>query len=286
MERRFGILHDQQPLGAEGNRAVAYLGADRAAAAGYNNRSALEETLQPAIVDLDGRAQQQILDVDRRKPRRLATVAERRQPAHGQAEPARLHQRRFRLGVGLEGRRRKDHAGNRDAALRAIVHNAVDRIEPAEHRNAADALSLIGVGRREDADRPGSGDGAAFDGSQQHFGVGRPPEDERRIRFRRARLLSGPRVAEITIGNARSAQEDDLEYPVKRDGDFAEEEFPEHVRRDQHVIEHQQRDREHGRRAHDVHQVGERGETPLRFVEMKKEIDEAGINDERRQKRE
>ena len=76
VERRLGILHDQEPLRAESNSAVAYLGADRAATAGHDNGSAPQEALEPPIIDLDGGAQQQVLDVDRGKPRRLATVAE------------------------------------------------------------------------------------------------------------------------------------------------------------------------------------------------------------------
>ena len=76
VQRRLGILDDQQPLGAEGDDAVADLGADRAAAAGDDDRPAFQETFQPRIIDLDGRPQQQVLDIDRREPRHLAAIAE------------------------------------------------------------------------------------------------------------------------------------------------------------------------------------------------------------------
>ena len=54
-----------------------------------------------------------------------------------------MHQSRFRLGVRLERGRRKDHPGNRRAALRQVVDDAIERVETAEHGNAADALALI-----------------------------------------------------------------------------------------------------------------------------------------------
>src|SRR5580704_11953833 len=52
-------------------------------------------------------------------------------------------------------------------------------------------------------------------------------------------VMPGARVAEITIGQPRPGKEDELQDPIEDDGDLAEEELPEHVGRDQHVIEHQ-----------------------------------------------
>jgi hypothetical protein len=59
----------------------------------------------------------------------------------------------------------------------------------------------------------------------------------------------------------------------------------EHIRRDQKIVDDQQRHRQHRRGAHDVHQVGQRCEAPLRFVEVEQEIDDTGISHEGRQER-
>ena len=280
MQRRLRILDDEQPRGAEGDRAVADLGPDRAAAAGDDDGAAVQKMLQPRIVDLDARPQQQILDIDRRKARHVGALLERRQPRDREAETARAHQGRFRLGVRLERRRREDHARDDGAALGEVVDRGFQELEIAENGNAADGLALIGPGRREDADRPGLLDRAALDRAQQHFGVGGASEDERRIGLGGARLLPGAGVAEVAVADPGCAQEHHLQHPIEGDGDLAEEELPEHVGRDQDVVEHQQRYGQHRRRAHDVHQVRERREPPLRFVEMKEEIDDAGIDDE------
>ena len=171
------------------------------------------------------------------------------------------------------------------AALRQIVDDVIEHLEIAAHRNAADALPAIGRRRRQNADRPDIGDGAAFDAAQQHLGVGGAAEDQRRIGFRRARMMPRARIAEIAIRHARAAQQHDLQDPVERDRDLAEEVLAEHIRRDQKIVDDQQRHREHRRGAHDVHQVRQRGEPPLRFVEVEQEIDDAGINHESRQER-
>ena len=98
--------------------------------------------------------------------------------------------------------------------------------------------------------------------------------------------MSGARITEVAISDPRPAQKHHLQEPVEQNGGFAEEELAEHIRRYQHVIERHQRHRQHGRGAENVHQVGKRREAPFRLVEMKEEIDDAGIDDERRQKRE
>ena len=113
-----------------------------------------EKAFQPPVIDLHARPQQQVLDIDRRQPRHLAAVIERRQPAHREAEPARAHQGRFGLGVRLERRRREDHARDDGAALRQIADHALEIVEIAKHRNAADRLPPIGARRRQHADRP------------------------------------------------------------------------------------------------------------------------------------
>ena len=96
-------------------------------------------------------------------------------------------------------------------------------------------------------------------------------------------VLQGARVAEIAIGDARPAEERDLQQPVEDDRDLAEEEGAVEIRRQQHVVERQQRHRQNGRGAHDVVEIGQRGEAPLRLVEAGERIDEAGIEHEHRQ---
>ena len=239
MQRRLGILDDEQPRRAERDDAVANLGADRAAAAGHHHRFAVEEGFQPRVIDLHARPQQQILDIDRRQPRHFAGVIERRQPADRKPETARMHQGRFGFCIRLECRRREDHPRDRSVALRKVVDDGIERRKIAENGNAANRLALIASGLRQHADRPDFLDRAAFDGAQQHLGVGGTAEHERGIGGLRAGVMPGARVAEITIGQPRSAEEDELQDPIQDDGDLAEEELPEHVGRDQHVIEHQ-----------------------------------------------
>ena len=81
VQRGLGILDHQQPRRAEGDDAIADFRADRAAAAGDDDRLALDEIFQPPVIDLHARPQQQILDIDRREPQRFAAFVERRQPA-------------------------------------------------------------------------------------------------------------------------------------------------------------------------------------------------------------
>jgi hypothetical protein len=99
-------------------------------------------------------------------------------------------------------------------------------------------------------------------------------------------VLAGARGAEIPVGHPRAAQQGDLQHPIKRNGDLAEEVLAEHVRCHQKIVNDQQRDRQHRRRANDVHQVRQRGETPFRLVEMEYKVDKSGIDDEGRQERE
>ena len=191
-----------------------------------------------------------------------------------------MHQGRLGLGIRLEGRRREDHARDDGTALREIADHAVEVGEAAENRNAAYRLPLIGRRRRQHADRPDLANGAALDGAQQDLGVGRAAKHERRIGRFGQRVMTRAGIAEIAIGDARAAQEDVLEDPVQRDRDFAEKELPEHVGRDQDIVEHQKRNGQHRRRAQDVHQVRKRGKAPLRFVQMEQIIDDPGVGDE------
>ena len=55
-----------------------------------------------------------------------------------------------------------------------------------------------------------------------------------------------PRVGvfDVAEGEARAAQQEHLDQPVQRDGDLAEEEEAEELRRDEDVVDHQQRQRQ------------------------------------------
>ena len=52
-------------------------------------------------------------------------------------------------------------------------------------------------------------------------------------------------VFDVAEGEARAAQQEHLDQPVERDGDLAEEEEAEELRRDQNVVDHQQCQRQH-----------------------------------------
>ena len=144
MQRRLRILDHQHTGGAEGDDAVADFRADRAAAAGDNDRLAAHELLQPPVIDLDARAQQQILDIDRREPQRLAAFVKRREPAGRKSEAPRLHQDCFRLQCRVERRGREHDARDRSPALGGLGHRLFEIIEPADDGDAAHRLTLIG----------------------------------------------------------------------------------------------------------------------------------------------
>ena len=264
IERRLGILDHQQPRGAEGHDAVADLRADRAAAAGDDDRLALHQRFEPRIVDLLARPQQQILDRDRRQPRRIAAL-QRRQAADDQPEPARPHQHGFGMRFRLERRRRHHHARDRLVAPREIARStsSMSSMPPSTGmlridwpRSASDGdstptgqirltapLSMPRSSTSASAARPISsvGDGVLGPGVTAHA-----------------------RVAEIAIGKAQRAEEGYLEEPVEDDGDLAEEEGAVNVRRDENVVEHQQRQRQHRRDAQDVQRIRQRDEAPFR----------------------
>src|SRR5262249_1498830 len=97
-------------------------------------------------------------------------------------------------------------------------------------------------------------------------------------------MLERAGVAKIAIGDARARQKGDLQQPIQYDRDLAEEERAVDVWRQQHVVEGEQRYRQYRRGAHDVEEMGQRGEAPLRLVEAKDAVDEPGIHDEGWQK--
>ena len=137
VERGLRILHDQQPRRTEGHDAVADLRADRAAAAGDDDRLALQETFEPAVVDLHARPQQQILDRDRRELQCLPVSSSDGSRLIGKPEPPRLHQDRFGAAAGIERRRRQDQPRHRRLALAQQRDDVFEIVEAAEHRHAA-----------------------------------------------------------------------------------------------------------------------------------------------------
>ena len=83
--------------------------------------------------------------------------------------------------------------------------------------------------------------------------------------------------------DAHAAEEEHLHEPVEQDRDLAEEEGAVEIRRQQDVVEHQQRDGEHAGGAEDVVEVGQRGEAPLVPVQADNEVDQRRVNQKERQ---
>ncbi len=81
----------------------------------------------------------------------------------------------------------------------------------------------------------------------------------------------------------RGPPRNDLQQPVEHDRDLAEEERAVDVRRQQHVVDHQQRHGQHRHGPHDGEHVGQRNEPPLGLVQTEIAVDEPGIDDEGRQ---
>src|SRR5262245_63496466 len=98
-------------------------------------------------------------------------------------------------------------------------------------------------------------------------------------------MLERAGVAKIAIGDARARQKRDLQQPIEHDRDLAEEERAIDVRRQQHVIEREQRYRQYRRGAHDVEEIGQRGEAPLRLVKARDAVKETGKDDKGGQKK-
>src|SRR5260370_42359103 len=91
-------------------------------------------------------------------------------------------------------------------------------------------------------------------------------------------MLERAGVAKIAIGDARAREKGDLQQPIQYDRDLAEEERAVAVWRQQHVVEREQRYRQYRRGAHDVEEIGQRGEAPLRPVESREARNETRIH--------
>ena len=166
--------------------ALADFRADRAAAAGDHDRLAGDELLKPPVIDLDARAQQQVLDRDRRELHRRPAGIERRQLAQIKAELARADQDRFRPRFRRQRRRRQHRRITRLPLIAKIGDDALEIVDVAQHRNAADRLAAVVRRRREDADRPDLLHRAALDRAQQDLGVGGAAEDRASASRRRS----------------------------------------------------------------------------------------------------
>jgi hypothetical protein len=109
MQRRLGVFQDQQAGGPEGDQPITDFRADRAATAGDDRSFAVHQCLDALVVDPDARAEQQILDRDRRELERLPGI-ERRQSAGGETETAGADQDRLRLRLRHQGGCRQHQA--------------------------------------------------------------------------------------------------------------------------------------------------------------------------------
>ena len=265
IERRLRILDHQQPRSAERHDAVANLRTDRTAAAGDDDRLVLHQRFETRIIDFFAGAQQQVLDGNRRQSRRIPAL-QRRQAADNQPEPARPHQDGFGPRLGVECRWRHHHARDRLVAPGEIGDHVLDIVDAAEHRNVPDHLAAVGRRRRQQADRPDPLDGAAFDPTQQDFGVRGTADQQRRRRVLRHRVVPHARIAEIPVGEAQGAEKEHLEKPEQNDGHFAEKERALNIRRHRHamnvgsdknIVQHQQRDGQHGGHTQNVQRIRE-----------------------------
>ena len=283
MQRRLRALEHDHLAGPEGDEAGADLAADRAAAAGDEDALAADERGEPLAVDLDRVAQQEVLDLERRELGVAHAFAEARDAHERQPEPAGA--RDELLGMRLGGQRRggRDETADLDLAVLEVLHDALDVAEGAEHRNAADGLPALGRARREDAARVQLLHRSELDRAQDDLDVGGAAEEQRRGRRLAGDGVAGAGELQVADEDPRAAEQEHLQEPVEPDGDLAEEVEAVALGRDEHVVDDEQRQRQHGRGAEDVEQVGQRREAPLRLVEGKPPVDEAGEGHEDRQ---
>ena len=187
------------------------------------------------------------------------------------------------MRVGGECRRRRDETSDHDPSLLEILRNLLELGEGPEHGHPAKRLSALGRARREDATRPQLLHRAELDGPEDDLDVGRAPEEQRGSRTLALDGLPRAGVFEVAIGEARAAEQRDLDEPVQRDRDLPEEVDAVEDRRDQHVVDDKQRERQHRRGTEDIGEVGKRGEAPFRLVQREVPIDQPGEGHEERQ---
>ena len=284
MQRRFRMFDHQQPGRAKYHNAVADLGTDRTATSGHDDRLAADKIFQPAVIDLHAGPQQKIFDRHGRQLHGRPARFEGRHLAHVQAKPACTHQDRFGASLQCECRGCKDKAPHPIAAAFQIGHDAFKVVDIAENGDTPYGLSTIGCRRRQHADRPDFFHRSAFDPAQQHLSVGGTSENQCGRRVRDLHALQGSRIMEVAVDDPQAAQEKHLQEPVQKYRDLAEKECPVNIRGHQHVIEREQRDCQHSRRAKQVVEIRDRGETPFVSVHAEDEIDHRGVKQKERQK--
>ena len=217
VQRRLGILDHQQPRRAEGDDAIADFRADRAAAAGDDDRLALHEILEPPVVDLHARPQQQVLD---------ATGASRSASPPSSSDGSRLVARPsrracIRIVSGLASGSNADGVSTtRATSVSALAQDRRPRARDRRSRRAPGRRGSTGPDRTRDGDRMPTGQifltaPLSIARSSTSASAARP-----RIRVGAAsaisRVLPRARVAEIAIGDARPAQEEHLQDPVEQ----------------------------------------------------------------------
>ena len=199
------MLDHQQTARAESDNAVADFGADRAAAASYDDGFCAYEILKPPVIDLHAGPQQEIFDGDRRKLNGHPFSIERWKLAHAEAELAGTDQNSLRPRLRRQCRRRKHKPGHPLAATLQVDDNLLKVLDITQHAQAADRLTAIRQRRREDADGPDLLDRATLDAAQQHFGVRGTAEDKSWSRIRDLHALQRSRIVEVPVDDAQAA---------------------------------------------------------------------------------
>jgi hypothetical protein len=153
-------------------------------------------------------------------------------------------------------------------------------VDAAQYRYAADRLTSVVGRRRKNPDRPNFLHGTAFDRAQKNLCVSRAAKDQRGRGICHLGAMQRARVVEIAIGDARAAQQRHLQEPVQEDGDLTEEELAVDVRGQQHVIERQQRYRQHGGGTEDIVEIWNGGKSPLVAVQTDDEVYDRRVDEE------
>ena len=205
-------------------------------------------------------------------------------PQHLDAKAASGRQKALGFGVGREFERCENHPRHRHVVVGELAEQPLKLVVIAQHRHAADGNAVVGAARRQD----GAGDEtmahAAFHGAQHHLGLGAAAQHDDRGDIPLAGA-AGLDIFEIAVGKPWPAQKEHLENPVEERRLFPEEEDRHHAPRHQRIVERQHGHRQHARRLEDVEQIRQRGKAPFRAIECKAPVDQACIDDEKRQHR-
>src|SRR5260370_812559 len=88
--------------------------------------------------------------------------------------------------------------------------------------NATPPVTMVGYGRRQQADRPDACNGDDLDCREEKLGVRWAADQKVRGGMLRVGGVAHPRIAKISTSEAQGAQEKHLQEPVKNDGEFAQ----------------------------------------------------------------